>query len=93
MLRGGKEIKALVESYMNKTGANDYESLFGSLEENHLLKKKFINELPDAKRKQKEKFINELMKGTFGKINFSSEELKKENIELLNMPFFTFVRR
>ncbi|PIN67589.1 MAG: hypothetical protein COV98_02355 [Candidatus Altarchaeum sp. CG12_big_fil_rev_8_21_14_0_65_33_22] len=89
----GEEIKALVENYMNKTGANDYESLFGSLEENPLLKKNFTDKLLDAKRKQKENFINELMKGTFGKMNFSSEELKKENIELLNMPFFTFVRR
>lgn len=84
----GEEIKALVENYMNKTGANDYESLFGSLEENPLLKKNFTDKLLDAKRKQKENFINELMKGTFGKMNFSSEELKKENIELLNMPFF-----
>jgi len=89
----GEKIKEVVRSYMGKTGAKDYEELFMYLEENPLLKKKFIDKLLKAKRQQKEKFITELLKGTFGKINFNYDDLKNNNIDLLDMPFFTFVRR
>ncbi len=89
----GEEIKEVVRNYMGKTGSGNYEDLFKHLEENPLLKKKFIAELMNAKRRQKENFIAELLKGTYGKIKFTGDELRTNNIDLLGMPFFTFVRR
>ncbi len=92
----GKNIKEVIRSYENKTGSDksgNYEELFKHLKENPLLKKKFIDKLLKAKKEQKVKFIDELLKGTFGKINLTSDELKSNNINLSDMPFFTFVRR
>ncbi|MDI6730605.1 MAG: glycogen/starch/alpha-glucan phosphorylase [Candidatus Altarchaeum sp.] len=92
----GENIKEVIRSYENKTDSDksdNYEELFKYLEENPLLKKKFIDKLLKAKKEQKVKFIDELLKGTFGKINLTYDELKNNNINLSYMPFFTFVRR
>jgi len=78
---------------MNKTVTKDYVSLFEGLESEPILKEMFIEELQEAKRRQKENFIVELMKGTFGKMNWREDEVKKDGINFINMPFFMFVRR
>lgn len=93
----GENVKDVIRIYKNEIcsdkSTDNYEGLFKHLEENPLLKKNFINKLLKAKKEQKKKFIDELLKGTFGKINFTYDELKSNNVNLLNMPFFTFVRR
>jgi len=87
----GEKIKEIVKFYMNETKAKDYNELFIHLEENHLLKKRFIEEILNAKRFQKEKFIEEILKGSFGKIQ---EEIKTiDKIKTIDNPFFTMVRR
>jgi glucan phosphorylase len=89
----GEGIQALIKRYMRRLGAVDYVELFVKLVNDKVLRRQFIKELLEIKRLQKKAFIEELLKGTFGEINFSQEDLERDHIDLMNMPFFTFVRR
>ncbi|MDO8489223.1 MAG: glycogen/starch/alpha-glucan phosphorylase, partial [Candidatus Omnitrophota bacterium] len=89
----GMGIQELIKKYMLELGAIDYYDLFDKLDNNQKIKSRFIQELLEIRRDQKEVFVNELLKGTFGNIGISREELEKSGVDLLNMPFFTFVRR
>ncbi|MDD5044913.1 MAG: 4-alpha-glucanotransferase, partial [Candidatus Omnitrophica bacterium] len=89
----GKEITILLNKYMVKTGAKDYCSLFEKLDKSESVKSRFIRELLAIKKKQKKVFIEELFKGTFGNIGLSRKDLKQLGVNLIGMPFFTFVRR
>ncbi|MDD5566276.1 MAG: aminotransferase class III-fold pyridoxal phosphate-dependent enzyme, partial [Candidatus Omnitrophica bacterium] len=85
----GKRLKELIGLTMKKLGARDYKELFWKLEANPKDKEEFIQGLLARKKAQKQLFINELSKGTFGSIGLTTEELTG----ILDKPVFTFVRR
>ena len=71
-----------------------------TLDKNTVLLENFKYDMSQAKQKQKQRFIDALKEGTFalwdnginehkGQIN----SMEKKGIELINRPFFTFVRR
>ncbi|MCM8820116.1 MAG: hypothetical protein NC925_04900, partial [Candidatus Omnitrophica bacterium] len=75
----------------------NYIRLFITLESDPQLKESFISALLEAKRKQKERFVKALFSGVFGNIDVTEEEfngyLASLDKTILDMPFFTFVRR
>ncbi|MFA5101175.1 MAG: hypothetical protein WC547_09860, partial [Candidatus Omnitrophota bacterium] len=99
----GGEMRCLIYGYMMRLGIIDndtngkidhlYPELFERLEEQEALKEEFMHELMAAKRKQKNLFIGELFRGTFGALGFTQEEAAAAGVDYLHNPFFTFVRR
>jgi glucan phosphorylase len=89
----GEPIKLVIESFMQGLNVKTAEALFRTLETNPKKKREFIQALKQAKKIQKQRFIYELFKGTFGDIDVTREELEADGVDLLNRPFFTFVRR
>ncbi|MBD3271592.1 MAG: hypothetical protein GF384_03525 [Elusimicrobia bacterium] len=91
----GKELQMLFLKYSKKMNIphGSYDLFFEKLEKNRKLHTQFIAEMLRIKQKQKEQFIEDLLNGVFGPVFFSREDLKKDKINLLAMPFFTFVRR
>ncbi len=89
----GKQIIKVITYYMEKTGARTYAELFPLLYKDKQLKESFSAAIYQAKKIQKQKFIAELFKGTFGQLEVTKEELERAGIDLMQRPFFTFVRR
>ncbi len=89
----GREIRMIIEIYMQQLKVETYDALFRALEANPEKKNEFIAEVKVAKKMQKKRFINELFSGTFGKLDVTLQELEKDGVNLLDRPFFTFVRR
>ena len=89
----GAEIQAIIKIFMERLKVETAESLFRELDKNSDIKRDFIIAMKVVKKIQKQRFIDELFEGTFGELDVSREELEKDGIDLLNRPFFTFVRR
>ncbi|MBU1998562.1 MAG: glycogen/starch/alpha-glucan phosphorylase, partial [Candidatus Omnitrophica bacterium] len=89
----GDEIKMVVAKFMTILGAGNYRELFVKLERNKSMKNDFMKGILAVQKAQKQRFIDELFAGTFGEIAITKEELKEQGINLLEWPFFTFIRR
>ncbi|MBU1086334.1 MAG: hypothetical protein KKD05_02325 [Candidatus Omnitrophica bacterium] len=89
----GEPLKRVIASFMWELKVETADALFRELEANPIKKDEFIQAAKIAKGIQKQRFINELFNGTFGDLDVTREELEKDKVNLLNRPFFTFVRR
>ncbi|MBM3244798.1 MAG: hypothetical protein FJZ15_03300, partial [Candidatus Omnitrophica bacterium] len=89
----GREVKELIAKFMKKLGVNTYIDLFSILDKDAFQKESFVTELASAKQAQKARFIEEIFQGTFGSLDFKKEDFENMRKKLMDMPFFTFVRR
>ncbi|MFA4997924.1 MAG: glycogen/starch/alpha-glucan phosphorylase, partial [Bacteroidales bacterium] len=91
----GTAIQDLIRILMRRlrVASSDYAAFFRELEKKPNLKKRFIEGLLGIKRQQKQAFIDELYKGSFGDVAITSEDLAGAGTSLIDRPFFTFVRR
>ncbi|MBI4845486.1 MAG: glycogen/starch/alpha-glucan phosphorylase [Candidatus Omnitrophica bacterium] len=89
----GDGIKEVVSVWMKRLKVNNYSDFFVKLNKEATRKNNFISMIKAVKRKQKQRFIEELFKGTFGELDMTREELEKSGVNLIDRPFFTFIRR
>jgi glutamate dehydrogenase/leucine dehydrogenase len=100
----GKPIRLLIRRYIERLAQkvantrdidiSTYPGLFSFFDASDNSRKSFIKSILAAKKAQKRHLIDELFKETFGQIN---QQLKDEGEaakqKLMEMPFFSFVRR